>query len=208
MWGAAAARDDSLQQRHQVLDSGWQIWVVDRCGVFGSIFCCVGPRSVCTGLRCAWTERHRQESQENWQTESDIRDRYGGLGNCDFGGGVAGWLLAWAQLMDAITLSGTRNNMVFCRGCGREIHESALSCPQCGAIQKSVGARGEKSRVAAALLAFFLGGLGAHKFYLGRIGAGILYLLFCWTFIPSFIAFIEFIIYLTMSDAAFAEKYG
>lgn len=25
--------------------------------------------------------------------------------------------------------------MVFCRGCGKGIHETALSCPQCGAIQ-------------------------------------------------------------------------
>ncbi len=44
------------------------------------------------------------------------------------------------------------------------------------------------------LLCFFLGGIGAHKFYSHRIGTGIVYLLFCWTFIPAFIAFIEFII--------------
>jgi uncharacterized membrane protein len=25
-------------------------------------------------------------------------------------------------------------NMVYCRGCGKEIHESAPTCPQCGAI--------------------------------------------------------------------------
>tara|TARA_R110000744_G_scaffold154552_2_gene269472 strand:- start:87152 stop:87268 length:117 start_codon:yes stop_codon:yes gene_type:complete len=37
---------------------------------------------------------------------------------------------------------------------------------------------------------------------------GVLYLLFCWTFIPALIAFIEFIIYLTMTDEAFAEKFG
>lgn len=67
---------------------------------------------------------------------------------------------------------------------------------------------GHKSRVAAILLAFFLGGFGVHKFYLGRVGQGILYLLFCWTFIPAIVAFIEFIIYLTMSDEAFAHKYG
>ncbi|OUM04836.1 hypothetical protein BW686_24460 [Pseudomonas syringae] len=27
--------------------------------------------------------------------------------------------------------------MVFCRGCAKEIHETALSCPQCGASQVS-----------------------------------------------------------------------
>lgn len=44
------------------------------------------------------------------------------------------------------------------------------------------------------LLTFFLGGLGAHKFYSGKTGLGILYLVFCWTYIPSLIALIEFII--------------
>lgn len=63
-----------------------------------------------------------------------------------------------------------------------------------------------KSRITAALLAFFLGGIGAHKFYLGQVGIGVVYLLFCWTFIPAIIAFIEFIIYLTQDDATFAAK--
>ncbi len=44
------------------------------------------------------------------------------------------------------------------------------------------------------VLAFFLGGIGIHKFYAGKIGTGILYILFCWTFIPSIIAFVEFIV--------------
>ena len=96
--------------------------------------------------------------------------------------------------------------MKFCSGCGTKIHKSARSCPSCGAVQ--AGAVGAKSRITAALLAFFLGGIGAHKFYLGSIGLGILYLLFFWTFIPAVVAFIEFIIYLTMSDEAFAAKYG
>jgi len=94
----------------------------------------------------------------------------------------------------------------YCSGCGVVIHKEAVQCPHCGAPQ--AGAGGRKSRVAAILLALLLGGIGAHKFYLGRVGAGILYLLFCWTFIPAIIALIELIIYITMSDADFAKKYG
>jgi TM2 domain-containing membrane protein YozV len=52
------------------------------------------------------------------------------------------------------------------------------------------------------------GGLGIHKFYLGRIGQGIIYLLFCWTFIPMLIGLIEGIVYLTMTDDKFNAKYG
>lgn len=67
---------------------------------------------------------------------------------------------------------------------------------------------GQKNRIVAAVLAFFLGGFGIHKFYLGRIGWGIVYLIFFWTFIPAIVAFIEFIIYLCTSDEDFARKYG
>jgi TM2 domain-containing membrane protein YozV len=65
-----------------------------------------------------------------------------------------------------------------------------------------------RNRTTAALLAFFLGGIGGHKFYLGRSVQGLLYLVFCWTFIPAVIAFIEAIILLTMSDADFNVKYN
>ena len=50
------------------------------------------------------------------------------------------------------------------------------------------------NKVGNVLLAFFLGGIGIHKFYAGHILLGFIYLIFCWTFIPGFIAFIEFII--------------
>lgn len=41
------------------------------------------------------------------------------------------------------------------------------------------------------LLTFFLGGIGAHKFYFGDKKKGMMYLGFCWTFIPSIIALFE-----------------
>jgi TM2 domain-containing membrane protein YozV len=49
----------------------------------------------------------------------------------------------------------------------------------------------KKNPTTAVLLALFLGGIGIHKFYLNQVGAGIVYLLFCWTCIPEIIAFIE-----------------
>lgn len=64
-----------------------------------------------------------------------------------------------------------------------------------------------KSKVAAGLLAIFLGGLGIHKFYLGKIGWGIIYLIFCWTYIPALLGFIEGIIYLCSSDESFQLKH-
>lgn len=67
---------------------------------------------------------------------------------------------------------------------------------------------GTKSKVVAFVLAWLLGGFGIHKFYLGRIGQGIVYLIFFWTFIPAFIAFIEGIVYILTSDQDFARKYG
>ena len=59
------------------------------------------------------------------------------------------------------------------------------------------------NKVIYCVLALFLGGIGVHKFYAGQIGTGICYLLFCWTFIPGIIAFIEAIIALCKhADAA------
>ena len=65
-----------------------------------------------------------------------------------------------------------------------------------------------RTKAVAALCALFLGGLGAHKFYLGQVGWGVLYLLFSWTFIPVFVAFIEIVIYLTQSDEAFDRAHN
>jgi len=67
---------------------------------------------------------------------------------------------------------------------------------------------GTKSRMVAVLLAFFLGGIGLHKFYLGRTFWGLIYLCFCWTGIPFVLGILEGITYLLSSNRSFALKYG
>lgn len=64
-----------------------------------------------------------------------------------------------------------------------------------------------KSKSTAVLLAFFLGGLGIHHFYL-KTGKGLIYLIFCWSFIPAIIAFFESIILLFQSQSDFDRKYN
>ena len=100
----------------------------------------------------------------------------------------------------------------YCTACAAVLDARAEICPSCGVRQHGVSHGrshdSDKNRMTAVLLAFFLGGFGAHKFYLGQTGLGILYLLFFWTFIPAIAAFVEFIIYLTTTDRAFAAKYG
>ncbi len=65
-----------------------------------------------------------------------------------------------------------------------------------------------KNRPVAILVCWFLGGFGVHKFYLGSIGWGIAYLLFCWTFIPFLAAFVEFFMLVFMSDTEFNTKFN
>ena len=101
----------------------------------------------------------------------------------------------------------------FCRECGAAISPPAEICPKCGVRQLpppdfAGTAPNGKSKLAAALFAFFLGGFGIHKFYLGQVVWGLVYLFLFWTFLPALLGFIEAILYLVMSDAEFARKYG
>lgn len=41
------------------------------------------------------------------------------------------------------------------------------------------------------ILGILLGGIGAHKFYIGRFSTGLVYIIFCWTGIPEVIGLIE-----------------
>jgi TM2 domain-containing membrane protein YozV len=65
-----------------------------------------------------------------------------------------------------------------------------------------------KDKNVAAILALFLGFLGAHKFYLGRIGSGVLYLMFSFTFIPALLGLIDFFVLALMDRDEFNRRYG
>jgi TM2 domain-containing membrane protein YozV len=105
----------------------------------------------------------------------------------------------------------------FCPSCGKPLNEGSAFCPACGTSVAMVGApqkvvyvqeaRG-KDKTVAGLLGIFLGGLGIHKFYLGKPIQGIFYILFCWTLIPALLGFIEGIIYLASSEAGFNKAYN
>ncbi|HMQ08776.1 MAG TPA: NINE protein [Saprospiraceae bacterium] len=71
----------------------------------------------------------------------------------------------------------------------------------------------EKNKILAGILAFFLGGFGIHKFYLGKTGSGIFYLIIFFMtsrFFPvSFIlGWIDAVRLITMSEEAFNRKYN
>jgi TM2 domain-containing membrane protein YozV len=75
-------------------------------------------------------------------------------------------------------------------------------------LYKKKGAYFLKNKIVAGVFGILLGAFGIHKFYLGQVGYGILYLLFCWTGIPSIVGLIEGILYLVMSDEEFDAKYN
>jgi TM2 domain-containing membrane protein YozV len=99
---------------------------------------------------------------------------------------------------------------------GSRVDFSANSNAAEAIYQDSTSLTGNSKKIPAALLAFFLGAFGAHKFYLGYTAQGIIMLLvflFGWILvgIPSIVigvvAFIEFIIYLTKSEEDFEQTY-
>lgn len=78
---------------------------------------------------------------------------------------------------------------MYCNNCGTAIPDGAVVCEKCGTAvvvdNRVVGhvqypqpqAVSDKSKVTAALLCFFVGGFGVHRFYVGKVGTGIVMLL-------------------------------
>ncbi|MBQ4064746.1 MAG: TIR domain-containing protein [Clostridia bacterium] len=65
----------------------------------------------------------------------------------------------------------------------------------------------KKSRLTAFLLALLLGTFGIHKFYLRQTVWGVLYLVFCFTYIPSIVSIIEAFVILFSSEAKLMKTY-
>lgn len=115
---------------------------------------------------------------------------------------------------------------VLCPQCGAPVNETTGVCDYCGTSAAKPAAQPQqvstaqhanmnieqanlpvKSKIVAGILALLIGGLGIHKFYLGQAGKGILYILFCWTYIPLILSVIEGITILCSDDAKFQAKY-
>jgi TM2 domain-containing membrane protein YozV len=113
----------------------------------------------------------------------------------------------------------------YCFACGATIDSRAEICPKCGVRQPvqpgmpatsgsgavsagDVVTRTGKTKLTASLLAILLGGLGAHKFYLGDTNLGVVYLIFCWTLIPLVLGIIEGVVWLTQPNDVWLAKFG
>ena len=92
--------------------------------------------------------------------------------------------------------------MIHCTGCGTQIHESATACPQCGA-PNGRSRSSSHSKTTLALVCFFLGSLGIHRFMVGKVGTGILML--CTLGALGIWTIIDFVIILT---GGFTDKDG
>lgn len=69
--------------------------------------------------------------------------------------------------------------MKYCTECGKRISDQAAACPGCGYPNKSLSKNinrlynGDKSIAVYLVLCWFLGIVGAHRYYAGKTGSAI-----------------------------------
>lgn len=120
---------------------------------------------------------------------------------------------------------------MFCSSCGKELSANSVVCTHCGVdpfvgkhycntcgsttadaqtICVKCGCRlcGSKNKIIAGFLAICLGGIGAHKFYHGSWGWGLVFLVTCWTYVPTVVSFVESIIYFSCNRNEYDIKYN
>lgn len=112
---------------------------------------------------------------------------------------------------------------VQCFNCRQWVPQTAGQCLTCGAMMPApqfsaapyqnhyyplTPYRPRKDKTAAGLFGILLGSFGGQHFYLRNYGAGILSILFSWTYIPALIGLIQGIIFLCMDDEEFHRRHG
>lgn len=65
---------------------------------------------------------------------------------------------------------------MYCSKCGALVSDNAVFCDKCG-CRLSDSNTSPKDWLVCILLCFFLGYLGFHRFYVGKVGTGILQIL-------------------------------
>lgn len=122
----------------------------------------------------------------------------------------------------------------FCQHCGESIDKECVICPKCGKQVKELKDNGNdkniiinnnnsasasasaiaggfgnlvspKSRLVTLLLCFFLGILAVHRFYVGKVGTGILMIILMFTGIGEIWLFVDF---LMIIFGAFTDSHG
>ena len=96
----------------------------------------------------------------------------------------------------------------YCANCGTELNEQQDICLKCGVRVNKTTANNNleaKSKVAAGLLALFLGSYGVHNFYLGYTGKAVAQLLLTVLGIPLSFVLVGFPMIMGASIWAFVE---
>ncbi len=84
-----------------------------------------------------------------------------------------------------------------------DLKKSGIAVPS----STTLGTSRSINRITAGLLALLLGTIGAQKFYMGKRGAGIACIIFCWTLVPTIVGICEGVLFLTATDQEFRERY-